>query len=520
MKNKSWTLLLLSVASASSLCSCGSGTFATPLTDALKFTETFTESDKFISPSDGVHAIGEITISSVVDGDTLNFYNGRNVDIKKTSDISYTVRFNGINTPESTARIEPWGVKASQYVKSILWDSQNEKQRPYSVVLINDIATYGQLDGTSERYIGFVWYKMNEDSDYRLLNLEIIEQCYSLNLLSAHSDYCPYYATFVEAARVAKQNGKRVYGEKDPDYDYTDTILDVSIRYVRDNYQALGVSDTDSLDESSSGVKLRITALIVGFSGDNFFLRDVTDADNNGEYASIYAYAALSITAAAKSFKVGQIVRFVCKATKYKNNVQLTDLKNVSTSQNDDDKIKILFDPRTVVRQITDNPSLANISQAQWDDKEIFDAIKAKANELNYAYDLSAYDYVDTFNNISDISTFDNYLGGFLKIKITIRKGDEDDQKPTMNEQIEDYFRYDSDGRSLTFFAKTSLGAKISIRSLEYGLGYYGKGTFEVDKSYYVIGQLARHEKTYQLVLVNSNLISPTKGINYVTPAE
>ncbi len=520
MKNKSWTLLLTSLASIATLSSCGSDIFATPLTDELKLTETFTESDVFTSPSDGVHAIGEITICNVVDGDTLNFYNGRNVDTKKTKDISYTVRFNGINTPESTAKIEPWGVKASQYVKSILWDAENEKQKPYSVVLINDIQTYGQIDGTSERYIGFVWYKMTENSDYRLLNLEIIEQCYSLNLLNAHSDYCPYYSSFVEAARVAKSSGKRVYGEKDPDYDYTDKIWDVSIRYVRENYQALGVSDTDSLDSSSSGNRLRITAVILGFSGENLFLRDVTDPDSDGEYASIYAYTALTVTAASTSFRVGQIVTLVCKATKYKNNVQLTDVKNVTTSKSDDDKIKIVFDPRTVVRKITGNTSLVNISQEQWDNPDIYKQIKEAANALGYGYDLSAYDYVDEFSKISDISTFDNYLGGFLKIKVTIRKGDEDDQKPTMNEQTEDYFRYDSDGKSLTLFAKTSSGAKISLRSVDYGRGYYGKDSFEVDKNYYVIGQLARHEKTYQLVLVNSNLVSPAKGSGYVSLAD
>lgn len=520
MKNKSWTLLLVSLASIATLSSCGSDIYATPLTDELKLSETFSETDIFTSPSDGVHAIGEITICNVVDGDTFDFYNGKDVDIKKTKDISYTVRLNGINTPESTAKIEPWGVKASQYVKSILWDSANEKQKPYSVVLINDIATYGQIDGTSERYIGFVWYKMTKDSDYRLLNLEIIEQCYSLNLLNAYSDYCPYYSSFVEAARVAKQSGKRVNGEKDPDYDYTDKIWDVTIRYVRENYQALGVSDTDDSESSSSGNRLRVTALILGFSGDNLFLRDVKDPDSDGQYASIYAYTALTVTAAAKTFKVGQIVTLVCKATKYKNNVQLTDVKNVTTSRSDDDKIKIVFDPRTVVRKITGNATLANISQEQWDDADIYKQIKDAAAELGYGYDLNAYDCVDIFNQISDISSFDNYLGGFLKIKVTVRKGDEDDQKPTMNEQTEDYFRYDSDGKSLTFFAKTSSGAKISLRSVDYGLGYFGKDNFEVDKSYYVIGQLARHEKTYQLVFVNRNLVSPAKGNGYVVLAD
>ena len=75
----------------------------TPQTDKLKLTQSY-EGKNFIK--DG---IGEVTPIRYVDGDTTIF---------KTSDgTQFTVRYNGINTPESTYRIEPWGFAASTYNK-------------------------------------------------------------------------------------------------------------------------------------------------------------------------------------------------------------------------------------------------------------------------------------------------------------------------------------------------------------------------------------------------------------------
>lgn len=503
MKSKvSKLFTLVAAMSACALSGCNGDRFATPYTDALKLTQTVNPNEKFTDPSDGVYALGEVTIAEVVDGDTFNFYNGRGVDPKTTSDISYTVRFEGVNTPESTARIEPWGVKASQFVKSILWDSDKGQQKPYSVVIQNDISVFGQNDGTSSnRYLGFVWYKMSESSDYRLLNLEIIEQCYSLNLLSEYSTYCPYLDSFLEAAKAGAKSKKRVFGEKDPGYDYTNTILDVSIRYVIDNYENLGVADTDSQESSDSGVKVRITGLIVGFSGDSIFVRDVTDPYENGEYASIYVYTALTVVGMAQTYHVGEIITFVGKATRYHKNIQLTDVKDLSTGAADE-KITVNLDPANYGIK----------SNADWRDETKLAALVAAANEKGWHYDVMPIDNIDKFDAISDISSFADYIGDFVKAKVTIRPGDEDDEKPTGEEKVEDYYRYDSDGQSLTFFAKTLGGAKISLRSLYYQTGYFGVSNFAVGSTYYVIGQVAKYYDGYQIVLPNKNMKSQAYG--------
>ena len=65
----------------------------TPQTDKLKLTQSY-EGKDFIE--DG---IGEVTPIRYVDGDTTIF--------KTSNGIQFTVRYNGINTPESTYRIVP-----------------------------------------------------------------------------------------------------------------------------------------------------------------------------------------------------------------------------------------------------------------------------------------------------------------------------------------------------------------------------------------------------------------------------
>jgi len=511
MKKSVSRLFVLSLI-ASALSGCGGEKiFPTPLTDALKLDKEVSSTEKFTEPSNGVEALGEVTLSEVVDGDTFHFYNGKDVDIKTTNDISYTLRFEGVNTPESTARVEPWGVKASQFVKSILWDSNANKQKPYSVVVQNDISVYGQQDN-NERYLGFVWYKMKENSDYRLLNLEVIEQCYSKNYLNAYSTFCPYLDHFIEAARTGAQSRKRVFGERDPGYDYTNAIQDVTIRYIHENFDNIGVASTDDEESSDSGIRIRVTGLILGFSGDSIFVRDVTDPYSNGEYASIYVYTALTVTAMALTYRVGQIITFVGRATKYHNNIQITDVKDITTGTADE-KITVNLDPSSYG---------INNSGAAWQQEDKVNALKVGAEANGYHYDLMPYDKVDAFNAISDAKDFESHVGEFVKVKLTIREGDELDPSPTGDEKQTDYYRVGSDQRSYTILAKNDAGVKISIRSLYYAKGSYTYTAFEVNKAYYIIGQVAKYYDDYQITLPNKNSYSCAMidGVTYVRAVE
>ncbi len=482
----------------------------TPYTDDLHLEEDFT-GKVFTEPSDNTSAIGEVTLTSVTDGDTLNFVNGR-VDAKKSNENSKALRFLGINTPESTARIEPWGVKASKFTKSILWDSANEKQKVYSVVLQNDYNVWGQKE-SNDRYLGFVWYKVNEDSSYRLLNLEILEQCYSINELHEYSEFCPYLDYFEQAYVDARSSKLRVNGESDPGYDYTNTIVDVTIRDIRENYENFGISE--SSDTSGSGIRLRVTAIIVMFTGDNIVVRDVKNPYPNGDYASIYVFSSINIKGFASSHAVGDIITFVCRATTYNNNIQLTDVKDSNIRTNKDNCVVTELKPS----------DYGLVYPSDWKDENKVNNIKNASLTKGWDYSLDAYDAISGIGSISEATkdNFEDYVGKFVTVKLTIRAGDSDDEVAKSGEKQDDFFRYgdsydSSTGRgvgSVTIFAKTEGGAKLNIRSLDYP-GKYDHSSFiyegaSICQSWYVIGTIAKYNSTYQLCIPNNN--SSQKGV-------
>ncbi|MCK5761459.1 MAG: thermonuclease family protein, partial [Candidatus Izimaplasma sp.] len=116
----------------------------TDYTDALVMNFTYADSN-FIA--DG---IGEVTLSRCIDGDTAIFNEGST---------HFTVRFLGIDTPESTYKFDPWGKAASQFTCDKL-------ENATTIVLEWDSGAETRTDGNG-RYLGWVWY------DGRLLNLEL-----------------------------------------------------------------------------------------------------------------------------------------------------------------------------------------------------------------------------------------------------------------------------------------------------------------------------------------------------------
>lgn len=137
--------------------------------------------------------IGEVSLDYVVDGDTAWF-----TDIVSGENIK--VRFLGIDTPETKAGEDPWGLAASNYTKEKL-------EKAKTIVLESE----GAIKDTYGRYLGFVWV------DGILLNLEIIEEAYSNSTLSKSK----YSDIFLQASIASQITGRRFFGsEIDPDYDY------------------------------------------------------------------------------------------------------------------------------------------------------------------------------------------------------------------------------------------------------------------------------------------------------------
>ncbi len=141
--------------------------------------------------------IGQVVLVKSVDGDTARFIDPYSITEKN----DFSVRFLGIDTPESTIENEPWGKAASNFTKSRL---ENAK----TIVLEADkdrTDVYG-------RYLAYVWV------DGVLLNLELVQEAYSNAKLSGKSKY---FSIMTETSFLAKKTGRRFWGEIDPYFDYS-----------------------------------------------------------------------------------------------------------------------------------------------------------------------------------------------------------------------------------------------------------------------------------------------------------
>lgn len=283
--------------------------YDTPETKKLKLTAEY-EGKDFIT--DG---IGVASVQRYVDGDTTMF---------NVSDTSITVRYLGINTPESTYRIEPWGFEASKVNKKLFKDCLDAGGK---VVLQADPSS-GRTDSNG-RYLAWVWL-ISADGDSKLLNLEIAELAYSQVKCDTNA---LYYTNLLAASQPLVAAKVRVYGEKDPSYDYNKEGIQMSIKEVRETYgtpdqieaYSKGGETTSTSGElivSGAGTLVVISGTVVRKNGEkNAYIQQYDES--TGKYYGIYVYGGYN---AISKLIVGANVEITAKIGYYYGSLQLTDL--------------------------------------------------------------------------------------------------------------------------------------------------------------------------------------------------
>lgn len=162
----------------------------------------------------------EVTVKNYIDGDTTHF----NVPTSVNETGVLKARYLAINTPESTGKIEEWGKRASRFTKEKL-------QSAVSIIIESDDNKWN-LDSTGARYLVWVWYKTSEDTDYRNLNVEILQNGLAI---ASNSSGNRYGKICVSAINQAKEQKLYVYSsEKDPDFYYGDAV-EVTLKEIRTN---------------------------------------------------------------------------------------------------------------------------------------------------------------------------------------------------------------------------------------------------------------------------------------------
>lgn len=304
MKAKKLSFLLASIVLMFvMLVGCGGGknpenyTYTTPKTDALKLEKTW-EGKDFLK--DG---IGEVKLVTNVDGDTtivsVPGYSG-----------TITLRYLGVDTPESTYRVEPWGFAASDFTKGKL---KNAK----TIVVESDPLTTVK-DGNG-RYLAWVWYRNSETEDFRLLNLELVENAFSASKGTSLS----YEDTFLGADYAVRDAGCRYWGQKDPNYDETKIGEIYTIKQIRENFETLNVAE----QRQHSGKVVRVSGIVSKSSGVGSAYLQQKDPET-GIYYGVYVYGGFT----SSILKEGREVVVSGKIGYFNGGLQITDLDRNNTA--------------------------------------------------------------------------------------------------------------------------------------------------------------------------------------------
>ena len=247
----------------------------------------------------------EVTVKQFIDGDTVHFFS------KEMSNGVLKARFLGVNTPESTGKIEEYGKTAANFTKSKL-------ENAASIVVESDTANW-DADSTGGRYLVWIWYKPTADADYRCLNVELLQEGLAIASSSSNNRYGSICAAAIAQAKEQKKN---VYsGQKDPNFFYGSAI-ELDLRELRTNV------------ESYNGQKVAFTGIVTMHYNNGIYVEQF-DAESN-MYYGMYVYYGFNFSG-MHLIKVGSEVRIAGSVSEFSGSWQVSGLTYSDFIPTDDD---------------------------------------------------------------------------------------------------------------------------------------------------------------------------------------
>ena len=286
-----------------------------------------------------VDGIGEFELAHAIDGDTAHF----TPKVDNTHQGLMKARFFGIDTPESTGKVQEYGHAASDFTKSKLLEAADHG----TIVISSPQDGYGapNPDSTGQRYVSLVWInteKRNADiSELVLLNLWIVQE--GLSWVKNVGDMPQYEETFYAAENQAKKFKLNLHsGKPDPDYNYGQ-YYDTSLLDVK--RELLECLADEHHENKYDNYKMRIQGTVCGYSNHILYLQDFCyydqdDESKGGEMCGINIFVGMGAIS-SKYTKLNTYIQ-VCGLAQYTENYgfQITDTQGrfpvgSSTSQND-----------------------------------------------------------------------------------------------------------------------------------------------------------------------------------------
>lgn len=256
----------------------------------------------------------KVTVENYIDGDTTHF----NVPTTIVESGLLKARYLAVNTPESTGQIEPWGKKASDYTKG--------KLKSASDIIIETDGDHWAVDSTGERYLVWIWYKTTEMTDYRCLNIELLQEGLAVGSKASATRYGTVCVNAIDQASRLKLNVHS--DEKDPDYFYGEAI-ELDLRELRLNV------------EKYNGMRVAFDGYVTQYNNNGVYVEDY-DEESDAHYG-IYVFYGYD-SAFVDLLKEGNHVRIVGNVSYYEtgDSYQISNLKYNAFRPNDPNNVQLL----------------------------------------------------------------------------------------------------------------------------------------------------------------------------------
>ncbi len=276
----------------------------------------------------------EVTVKTFIDGDTVHFYVPESVmpgGVLKT-------RFLAINTPESTGKIEEYGKAASRFTRERL-------ENAVSIIVESDSDGW-DADSTGGRYLVWVWYKTADMTQYRNLNIEILQNGLAIASSAGSNIYGDVAQAAIAQARALELNVHS--DEPDPDFFYGDAI-ELTLKELRTH-----VSDYNGMKVAFSGV--------VSADNSNTVYMETYDSETDMYYGMTVYYGFGLNAFGLDILSVGNEVRIVGTVQFYEagGTWQVSGLSYSPMHPDDPNNIQVISQGNEPAYRLTDPALFAN----------------------------------------------------------------------------------------------------------------------------------------------------------------
>ncbi len=262
---------------------------ATKVSTTLKLTKSYNDNSSFID-----NGIGYATLQANTDGDTATF---RLTKAANDGTSTVRIRFYNVDTPESTGSVEKWGKGASKFTAA--------KLNAATSIILESPTTPASHDSYGERYLGWIWYKTAEMTDYVNLNLEIVENGFS-EAKTEPTD--KYYNVFKDAEKYAKENHLHLWGDEIDPY-YNDEPLETTVKELVEDLASSNPRFFDK--EENFGFKVSFVAYVKSVTYTTTYSYVAEALNEDGTKSTINLYGGYPSDQINSYLYQGSLVHFV-----------------------------------------------------------------------------------------------------------------------------------------------------------------------------------------------------------------